>query len=85
MNQGKQTVADLAFNERDWTRQLPPGYSVDLRMDAVAQKEHVSPYGKTVICSDLQWWLGGHQVPGCFGTALMMVGPEGEVPNVFKR
>lgn len=84
MNQGKQTVAQLAFTDRDWTRNLPPGYSVELRMNATEQRPHKSERG-VVVCSDLQWHLSGHFVPECLGTALMLVGPEGEVEGVFKR
>lgn len=83
MIQGKQTVADLAFNDRDWTRSLPADHRVQLRMDAVTQ--HPRP-NRDTPCSDLQWHLGGGSVDGAFGTALQMIGPDGkEVQGAFRH
>lgn len=81
---GKQQPADL-MNEKDWTQHLPVGYDVRLRIDSQTVRERVLPSGDTWRGTDLRWHLSGGYVPEVAQTALMLVGPNGEVPKVFRR
>lgn len=83
MVKGKQSVADLAFTDKDWTRTLPKGCEVRLRMEAVTPTPHQTERGVTV-CTDLQWHLGGRYIATAMGSALMMTQDGIEVPGVFK-
>lgn len=56
-----------------------------LRINSTEVREHILPSGQRKACTDLQWYLGGGQVEGQFGTALMMLDDEGKevTPNPF--